>query len=241
MARTRGTKLPFSVLSKAPTGVDDKGWRYSWNDPRVWSSFDEAFMFTVEETTEVEGLCYVLHPGGTHEEALRLVCLDFDNAVDDDGNIDPELCEFLSELNTFVEMSKNGNGVHAFVLVRCLPFKNALQRPFANCKVDVLCSSQVAVTGTIFSDYDKLREVDFEVIERFQVKHKEEVRQRRGGSMVARIRTRRFVRLLGRTHGRMAALRKVDQRVTTWRRRRRRNVPGGLPSCPPRCHGRSRP
>lgn len=169
MARTRGTKLPFSVLDDPPTDVKDKAWRYQWNRRSVWSNFETAFAFLVEEPTEVEGLCYVLHPAGEEKEQLRLVCLDFDKCIKD-GACDSDVLQLTRELNTFVELSKNGNGVHVFGLVRCKPFKNALQRDFGSCKVDVLCSAQVAVTGTIFESFDTLREIPFDVINQFQLK-----------------------------------------------------------------------
>lgn len=174
MSRTRGTKLPFSALPETPEGVEDpKGWRYSWNDRKVWADFPTALVFMEEEKNEADGLCYVLHPAGDNSEQLRLVCLDFDKCINDEGVIDPEVGKLLESLDTFVESSVSGRGVHAFILVKCKPFKNALQRSFGGCKVDVLCSSQVAVTGTIYNGYSTLGEVPFSVVEQFQVKEKE--------------------------------------------------------------------
>ncbi len=176
MSRTRGTKLPFSALDKKPEGVTSDKWRYEWNDKRGWASFDQAMKCTFDDPTDFDGLCYVLHPAGDDGDTKRLICFDFDNAIDDDGNLDPAVCEFLSELNTYVEMSVRGRGVHAFVWVVCKPFKNALQRPFGECKVDVLCSSQVAVTGTVFSDYGgPIGTIDRNVIDRFELKDRKEV------------------------------------------------------------------
>jgi len=175
MARTAGTKLPYSPLAEMPRGVSPEKWRYGWDNPNVWAGFDEAMLFSAESPSNYDGLCYVLHPGGDVSEKERLVCLDFDHAIDEDGTLDGDVREFIAGLGTFVEISVSGRGVHAFVLVTTKPFKNALQRPFGGCKVDILCSSQVAVTGNVLGEYRELASVSMDVIEQFSLKEQKAV------------------------------------------------------------------
>lgn len=142
-------KLPQSPLPKCPPEFsgDREKWRFAWADPAVWGSIEEAIDCWVEDD-DMAGLCYVLHPAGDSGKARRLICLDFDGALD--PGLDPAVESLLNRLNTYAEVSISGRGVHAFIFVECEPFRNMLKVPIGEVTVDVLCSSQVAVTGQIY-------------------------------------------------------------------------------------------
>lgn len=174
---TTRTKLPQSPLEAKPEAYDHPtNWRFAWNNPLVWGTFAESLKCWGDDMGAIAGFCYVLHPGNDFVVQTRLICLDFDNAIDDDGKVDPAVMALLVKLKTFVEISVSGRGLHAFILVVCKPFKNALQRPIGNCRVDILCSSQVAVTGQSFKpEWVDLRTVPTEFIEALGLKEKKAV------------------------------------------------------------------
>ena len=161
-------KLPLSAHEskpfdyEPPNGLTDATvtqWRYRWNVPAVWSTY-EAAKSVLERDDSLEGLCYVLHPAGHDGDIIRLICLDFDGCYDEDGNLDPAVAAILEDLDGFVEYSRSRRGLHLFVLVRTRPFTNIRGAAIGGCKVDVLCNAQVAVTGDVL--FDNLIEISFE-------------------------------------------------------------------------------
>jgi hypothetical protein len=46
----------------------------------------------------------------------NIVCFDFDHVVDSDGSVPIAVRKFLKKLDTFVEVSSSGTGLHAFVV-----------------------------------------------------------------------------------------------------------------------------
>lgn len=171
LVRRTGSKQPRSPLAECPAeylakpGANPGAWRWAWNQLCICVGYAEAAAFIAERRKKYEGLSYVVHPGGEAGVILRLICLDFDRAFDDQGEILPEIAAVLSLADSFVEYSRSGKGLHLFVLVRCDVFTNMLQRKLTvegTAAVDVLCSSQVAVTGEVFENYRELREVSFD-------------------------------------------------------------------------------
>jgi len=168
-------KLPQAARNEPPRNFDDRwtgGWRYDWDEPAVWVTGAEAIAFWAEYADEIAGLCFVLHPAGENERRPRYVCFDFDGAVDADGQVDPDVLALLEQLNTYVELSLSGRGLHAIVVIDCEPFKNVLHYPIGACKVDVLCSAQIAITGDVFRGWAELRTGDAEILDRFKPKLK---------------------------------------------------------------------
>lgn len=153
-------KQPFSahetrpVDYEPPAGHDDPNtsyWRWRWSCPAVWASYEQALSYWQRHPNQVEGLSFVLHPAGDKSAKRRLICFDFDDAFSPYGVLDPNVEALLDVLGTFSEYSRSRSGLHVFLYVDdCIPFVNILQEPFGLCKVDVLCSAQVAVTGDIF-------------------------------------------------------------------------------------------
>lgn len=161
-------KQPFSVHESRPIeydreGVDDRAWRWSWDVPCVWGSYEQALSYFDRHRSEVDGLSFVLHPAGEFCKKPRIICLDFDDAIGPDGEVDLEVLKLLEIMGTYVEFSRSGRGLHAFFIVDCEPFVNRIGIEIGDCLADLLCSSQVAVTGEIFADYDcEPVEVDLE-------------------------------------------------------------------------------
>jgi len=148
-----------------PAGKDDPNqeyWAFRWTVPAVWATHERA-----AAVKNMEGLSYVLHPAGEVDEALRLICFDFDNCLLNvrDGYVEDDIDEFLFLVNSYTEYSRSGNGLHCFALVRCPAFRNNLRKPIGQAHVDVLCSSQIAVTGQPFQGYTALNEIPFEFLE----------------------------------------------------------------------------
>jgi hypothetical protein len=171
MVRPEG-KQPISAhVSKPadyapPAGAEDPTelyWKYRWTTPAVWSTHTRA-----AAVPRMEGLSYVLHPAGDTDETLRLICFDFDKCLDNPfaGHVQDAIDEFLYLANSYTEYSRSGVGLHCFVLVRCPAFRNLLHKPVGDdAHVDVLCSSQIAVTGKPFQGFTALNEVSYEFVQ----------------------------------------------------------------------------
>jgi hypothetical protein len=174
----RHAKLPIAAFDIQPADYEpapdepEDAWRYKWSRPEIWATYDEALAYW-HAHNDIEGLTYVVHPGDDVSSKLRVVCLDFDKAIQG-GRIDETVERLLGQLDTYVELSQSGKGLHAFVLVECAPFKNVPQTPIGNCKADILCSSQIAVTGRTVGSWSTLRQVPYEFFDRLRVKEKAE-------------------------------------------------------------------
>lgn len=101
------TKIPFD----AKTGAMAKS-----NDASTWTTFDQAVK-TADALlgSEYSGVGFELH--GT-----SIVGIDFDNAINGKGVVDPYVLEILGLLgNPYTESSPSGRGLHAFVECDALP------------------------------------------------------------------------------------------------------------------------
>lgn len=101
------TKVPFNVKTGTPAKA---------NDSTTWATFAQAAEAAdVLNGGNYDGLGFELH--GTN-----LVGIDFDNAIDAKGVIDPYALSILKNLgNPYTEISPSGNGLHAFVACESLP------------------------------------------------------------------------------------------------------------------------
>jgi len=103
----KATKIPFD----AKTGSMAKS-----NDAMTWATFEQAIKTgDVLEGSDYNGVGFELH--GT-----SIVGIDFDNAINHKGVIDPYVLEILSLLgDPYTEKSPSGTGLHAFVDCAALP------------------------------------------------------------------------------------------------------------------------
>lgn len=151
-----------------PAGTEDPNeyyWRWRWQVPAVWAAFKEAQSYK-ERHSDIEGLSFVLHPAGEHEPKRRIICLDFDKCFDDTGILDPAVDGLVDLLGTFAERSRSGRGLHVFLYVdNCPAFVNIKGAPVGGCKVDVLCSAQVAVTGDVFGPWKRVVDIAFDELQ----------------------------------------------------------------------------
>ena len=172
MIRPKG-KLPESAREtrpidyEPPAGKEDPNsayWRHRWTVPAVWTSYEEAASY-VARHMDVEGLSFVLYPAaGEYGRRKRIICFDFDHCFTD-GALDPAVADFLDTVGSFAERSRSGNGLHVFVIVECEAFTNNLAKPIGGCKVDVMCSAQIAVTGDVYDGHEDLVEVPFAFVQ----------------------------------------------------------------------------
>jgi hypothetical protein len=170
MVRPTG-KQSVSAFEKRPFDyeptADDIGpnsWKWRWNRPEVLTTYEQAKSYWDRHPRTIEGLTFVIHPFGKHEPRTRLICIDFDNAIKED--IDPEVAGLIDVLGSYTELSKSGQGLHTFILVEdCPAFANCLRKPYGGCKVDLLCSNPVNVTGEVYNGLDELVTIPFSTLE----------------------------------------------------------------------------
>lgn len=161
---TEESKQPQTIHETEPEAYFGLRWcRTRWGHPAQWASFDDAFDYALEhgpkedeppKPGEVTHLCFVLRDV-TPGDALRFIAFDFDKCIDDDGNLDPAVDAMLNRLDTWVEISKNGRGLHAVAQYYGPAIRSQPQCPIGNTVVDVITSGQIVCTGTRFSDYSK--------------------------------------------------------------------------------------
>ena len=166
-------KQPFSALEsrpieyEPPEGEEDptpKYWRLRWNKPEIWAAYEQAVSFWDRHPDDVEGLSFVLHPGDDYAEREWLICLDYDGAIDDEGNLDPEVAMMVDVIGSYVETSRSGRGLHQFVKVKTIPFTNTKPFPIGKAKIEVKMFSQIAVTGDIYNGYNTLQSVTIDFL-----------------------------------------------------------------------------
>lgn len=111
-ASNRSLGVPRSLLSqprwvrhyrKRPLTVEGRA--ASVTDPRSWSTFPD-----VRTSRAGHGIGFVLGDG--------IGCLDFDNVINDDGQLDPRVQTLLESLPaTWIEVSPSGKGLHVWGLL----------------------------------------------------------------------------------------------------------------------------
>lgn len=180
MVRLRMTgkapKQPKSALESKPVDYevppdasDDtpSAWKWRWCCEPILAPFSVAKSF-LDRHGDYEGLSFVVHHFGDLAKKTRLVCYDFDKAISEDGIVDPEVEALVEMLDSYTEFSRSGRGLHVFVEVtNCPAFKNVGSAKVGNCKVDVLCSNAVAVTGRPFGEFKQVGQIDWETFQAF--------------------------------------------------------------------------
>ncbi|MHC5059408.1 MAG: AAA family ATPase, partial [Planctomycetota bacterium] len=161
---SKESKQPLSINESEPEGYFGLRWcRSRWGHPTQWATFDDALTYALEngpkedeppKPGEVTHLCFVLRDI-TQGEDHRFIAFDFDGCIDEHDNLDPAVCEVLSELDTWVEVSKNGRGLHAVGRYYGPAIKTQTKCPIGNCTVDVITSGQIVCTGQQYGDYSK--------------------------------------------------------------------------------------
>jgi hypothetical protein len=170
-------KQPYSPLKTRPeTYQPEKGkkasaWRWHWNQLCICASYNEAVEYWRTRKASIEGLSFILHPGGDLTFAPRIICIDFDKAFGPDGKPWPWIQAVLDVTESYVEYLRSGKGLHLFLVVNCAPFTNLTQHQFRvrdpeqGGSIEVLCSMQVAVTGNVFGQFNELTVVDYAFLE----------------------------------------------------------------------------
>lgn len=164
-------KKPISGLPERPIDYEPEPgespyfWRFNWDNPAVWMSYAQAVAWVSAHPDDAidSGLSFVLHPGKDYGPRRRIVLLDFDGAIGDDGEVDPDVMAMIDLLGGWVEYSRSGRGLHVFLFVdNCPAFVSQTGIPIGRGKYDVLLSYQAAVTGNTFQEGDLAVEtVDF--------------------------------------------------------------------------------
>lgn len=156
-------KKPISGLSDRPIDYEPEPgespyyWRFNWDDSSVWMTYAQAVAWVSAHPEDAidSGLSFVLHPGKDYSPKRRIVLIDFDRAIGDDGEVDPAALAIIDLIGGWVEFSRSGRGLHLFVFVEeCPAFVSQTGIRLGGCKYDVLLSYQAAVTGNTFQDGD---------------------------------------------------------------------------------------
>lgn len=171
----KAPKQPKSALEskpfdyEVPPGEEDPNesyWKWRWNCEPILASFGTAKSFLDRHSIDYEGLSFVVHHFGDISKKTRLICYDFDKAISHEGVIDPEVEAVVEMLDSYTELSRSGRGIHVFVEVtNCPGFKNVGGAKIGDCKVDVLCSNAVAVTGNPLGEFRQVNQIDWETFQ----------------------------------------------------------------------------
>jgi len=99
--KDKATKVPFRAELPEVEA--------STTDPSTWSSFDVALAAYLESDNRLDGIGFVFTIGD------GLAGVDFDNCLDEDGNILEWARSFIGRLVGYAEVSPSGKGIKAFV------------------------------------------------------------------------------------------------------------------------------
>ena len=110
--------LPFKTSPRPAGGVNKiphnrQGRRAQYTDPSIWLTFEEARQQA--SRPGYGGIGIVL------SEAMGIMGIDFDHCLVN-GELKPQIEQWLLDLNTYTELSFSGDGLHAIVFGR-LPWK----------------------------------------------------------------------------------------------------------------------
>src|ERR1017187_4838749 len=106
--------LPFKTSPRPAGGVNKipynrHGRPAKYTDPSAWLSFEEALQQA--RKPGYGGIGIVL------SEGLGIIGIDFDHCIQD-GELKPEIEQWLLEMNTYTEVSFSGDGLHALAFGR---------------------------------------------------------------------------------------------------------------------------
>lgn len=167
---TKESKQPQSIHEQKPEDYEGSKWyRTRWSHWSQWASFDDAVEYALTNE-KVTHLCFVVRditPG----IAKRFIVFDFDHCIADDGTVDPEVLKILERLNTWVEVSKNGKGLHAVAQYTGPPIKTQTRIKVGECSLDVITSGQIVSTGQVFDGHrDFNDDLDLDALSDFYTK-----------------------------------------------------------------------
>jgi hypothetical protein len=129
------------VDGKGPT--DAEGYNVSRAVADVWRSFEEV----VEEDHKRRcGLGWVIQPG--------YVVFDLDDALDANGDLRKQFRPFVEGVDTYVEKSLSGRGLHVFVKSYVVPEKDKMSYVYSEdgSKLEILAPGwYVRMTGEVYA------------------------------------------------------------------------------------------
>src|ERR1035441_4213945 len=110
--------LPFKTSPRPAGGVNKiphnrQGRPAKHNDPSIWLSYEEAVLQAAK--AGYAGIGIVL------SEGMGIMGIDFDHCLVN-GELKPQIEQWVLDLNTYTELSFSGDGLHAIVFGR-LPWK----------------------------------------------------------------------------------------------------------------------
>jgi putative DNA primase/helicase len=112
--RSKRIWLPFKTSPRPAGGVNKipynrQGRPAKYTDPSTWLSYEEALQQA--RKPGYGGIGIVL------SEELGIIGIDFDHCIQD-GELNPEIEQWLLDLNTYTEVSFSGDGLHALAFGR---------------------------------------------------------------------------------------------------------------------------
>lgn len=111
-------------LTKVPYSAKYNG-RASSKKPRQWSTYNEAVRKLIKSNGYYGGVGICIQPED------RLIFIDIDHCINEDGEMNGIAKDILSQMNTqFVEISQSGTGIHILAL-------GDIPRSFKNSKTGV--------------------------------------------------------------------------------------------------------
>jgi hypothetical protein len=104
------------VCNAVKVPIDQKtGYALKWSNVDLYLTFDELKKWL--KVYDNFGIFTGIIKNDINNKPYASVrCLDLDDVLEDGEPIHPKLIDFLNRLNTFVEISSSGKGLHAFII-----------------------------------------------------------------------------------------------------------------------------
>ena len=90
------TKVPYTISGK----------KADTTDPSTWGKFEEVVSTYYSNRRSYDGIGFVFSKNDSY------VGVDFDDCIDDKGNIQPDKKTWIDKFNSYTEKSQSGEGIH---------------------------------------------------------------------------------------------------------------------------------
>lgn len=134
-------------------------------DPQTWQMYDQAIVRVDSGYGKgaYDGVGFIIN-----KEHTKIVGIDLDHVLRDGNILRSDVLDFLMEANTYTEVSPSGDGLHVIFFVSD-PQKMKANKHRNEDGTAFECYSDAryfTFTGNVYHTYTKVREVDFQEVER---------------------------------------------------------------------------
>ncbi|MER1998929.1 MAG: hypothetical protein ABS882_04070, partial [Lysinibacillus sp.] len=137
------------VFKKYPLQTNDD--MANVNCKNTWNSFENVL--ATKDTYKYDGIGFVFNENDPY------VGIDFDNCIDGDGQLDPQVAAIVECINSYTELSPSGTGIHIIVKADITDFivGKGMNKKDAICEI-YYSSRYFTMTGKVLFNHLHIKE-----------------------------------------------------------------------------------